>query len=182
MFNSMRMRLRSIALLGVAAALVVGGVAAAQSGSPGDSGGNGQSAKTAGKLPPGPPMMGLAMPGLTYAELHVQNKDGEAETIRVDQGKVKSVDGDSITLTANDDSEVTVAVDADTEVLGKPGEETSLGDLETGLQVSVSAPQGEAAQAIMVMPKKGDVVAGFHGAPGGPLPPPPGAPAPRRSE
>jgi hypothetical protein len=114
--------------------------------------------------------MGLAMPGLTYAELHVQNKDGEAETIRVDQGKVKSVGSDSITLTANDDSEVTIAVDDDTEVLGKPGEETSLEDLEAGQQVSVSAPAGEAAKAIMVMPKKGDFAAGFHGAPGGPPP------------
>ena len=173
MFQSARKHLRSIAMLGVAAALVVGGVAAAQ----GDSqSGTQNSGKAAGKLPPGPPpTMGIAMPGLTYAELHVQNKDGEAETLRIDQGKVKSVCSDSITLTANDDSEVTVAVDADTEVLGKPGEETTLSDLEAGQQVSVTAPAGEAATAIMVMPKKGDFVAGFHGAPGGPMPPPSGA-------
>ncbi len=97
------------------------------------------------------------MKGLTYAELHVQNKDGKAETIRIDQGKIKCVGSDSITLTENDDSEVTVAVDDDTDVLGRPGEETALGDLEAGQQVSVSAPAGEAAKAIMVLPKKGDV-------------------------
>ena len=57
-------------------------------------------------------------------------------------------------------------------MLGKPGQETSLDDLETGQQVSVTAPDGEAATAIMVLPKKGDVVGMFHGAPG---PPPPGA-------
>jgi hypothetical protein len=172
MFQSAGKHMRSIALLGVAAALVVGGVAAAQ----GDSqSGSQSSGQEAGKRPPGPPpMMGIAMNGLTYAELHVLNKSGEAETVRIDQGKVKSVSDSSITLTANDDSEVTVAVDEDTEVMGKPGEETSVGDLETGQQVSVTAAEGGPAQAIMVLPKKGDIAAaGFKG---GPMGPPPGAP------
>jgi hypothetical protein len=172
MFQSARKHMRSIAMLGVAAALVVGGVAAAQGDSQSGSQSNGQET---GKRPPGPPpMMGIAMQGLTYAELHVQSKDGTAETIRIDQGKVKSVGDSSITLTENDDSEVTVAVDADTEVMGKPGEETSIGDLETGQQVSVTAPDGEAAKSIMVLPKKGDIAAA--GLKGGPMGPPPGAP------
>lgn len=171
MFQSARKHMRSVAMLGVAAALVVGGVAAAQ----GDSqGGSQNSGQEVGKRPPGPPpAMGIAMQGLTYAELHVLNKSGDAETVRIDQGKVKSVGDSSITLTANDDSEVTVAVDEDTEIMGKPGQETALSDLETGQQVSVTAPEGEAAQAIMVLPKKGDIVAGFKG---GPMGPPPGAP------
>jgi hypothetical protein len=170
MFQSARKHMRSIAMLGVAAALVVGGVAAAQ----GDSqGGSQSSGQEAGKRPPGPPAMGIAMQGLTYAELHVQGKEGAAETIRIDQGKVKSVGDSSITLTENDDSEVTVPVDGATEVMGKPGEETTLSDLESGQQVSITAPEGEAAQAIMVLPKKGDVAAGFKG---GPMGPPPGAP------
>ncbi len=171
MFQSARKHMRSVAMLGVAAALVVGGVAAAQ----GDSqSGSQSSGQEAGKRPPGPPpAMGIAMQGLTYAELHVLNKSGEAETVRIDQGKVKSVGDSSITLTANDDSEVTVAVDEDTEIMGKPGEETALSDLEAGQQVSVTAPEGEAAQAIMVLPKKGDIAAGFKG---GPMGPPPGAP------
>ena len=171
MFQSARKQMRSIAMLGVAAALVVGGVAAAQ----GDSqSGSQSSGQEAGKCPPGPPpMMGIGMQGLTYAELHVQSKDGTAETIRIDQGKVKSVGDSSITLTENDDSEVTVAVDSDTEVMGKPGQETTVSDLEAGQQVSVTAPEGDAAQAIMVLPKKGDMVAGFKG---GPMGPPPGAP------
>jgi hypothetical protein len=171
MFQSARKHMRSIALLGVAAALVVGGVAAAQ----GDSqSGSQSSGQETGKRPPGPPpLMGIAMQGLTYAELHVLDKSGEAETVRIDQGKVKAVGDSSITLTANDDSEVTIAVDEDTEVIGKPGEDTSLSNLETGQQVSVTASEGEAAQAIMVLPKKGDTVAGFKG---GPMGPPPGAP------
>ncbi len=172
MFQSARMHIRSVAMLGVAAALVIGGVAAAQGDS--QSGGSQSSGQEAGKRPPGPPpAMGIAMKGLTYAELHVLNKSGDAETVRIDQGKVKSVSDSSITLTANDDSEVTVAVDEDTEIMGEPGEDASLSDLETGQQVSVTAPEGEAAQAIMVLPKKGDVVAGFKG---GPMGPPPGAP------
>ncbi|MET0558531.1 MAG: DUF5666 domain-containing protein [Solirubrobacterales bacterium] len=165
-----RKQLRSIAMLAVAAALVVGGVAAAQSSS--DSGSsNGKPALHAG-APPGGPAMGIAMKGLTYGVLHVQNDDGDAETIRIDQGKVKSVGSGSLTLTENDGSEVTVTVDDDTQILGKPGIETSLEDLEVGQQVSVSGPEGGTAKAIMVLPKKGDVVGAFHG---GPMPPP-GAP------
>ncbi|HEU5104271.1 MAG TPA: hypothetical protein VFU11_00365 [Solirubrobacterales bacterium] len=166
MFKAARKHLRAIGLIGVASALVVGGVAAAQ----GDSSGSDQ---TQGKRPPGPPpMMALGMKGLTYAELHVQNKDGESETIRIDQGKVKSTASDSITITENDGSEVTIPVDDETEVLGKPGKKTSLDDLEAGQQVNVSAPAGEPADAIMVMPKKGDVIRAFHG---GQMPPLPGA-------
>lgn len=170
MFQSARKHMRSIATIGVAAALVVGGVAAAQ----GDSqSGSQESGQPAGKRPPGPPpAMGLAMKGLTYAELHVQSSDGKAETIRIDQGKVMSVGSSSIAVTENDDSEVTIPVDGDTQVMGRPGEETSLGDLEAGQQVSVTASAGEAATAIMAMPKKGDVVGTFRG---GPMPPPPGA-------
>jgi len=165
-----RKQLRSIAMLAVAAALVVGGVAAAQSNSNGGSG-DGKPGRIGGP-PPGPPTMGIAMPGLTNGVLHVQNKEGDEETIRIDQGKIKSVDSDSITITENDESEVTVKVDGDTQILGKPGAETSLDDLEAGQQVSTSAPDGEAATAVMVMPKKGDIVGNFRG---GPMPPP-GAP------
>jgi hypothetical protein len=170
MFRAVRKQMRSIATIGVASALVVGGVAAAQ----GDSGGDGQSpSQIQTTRPPGPPpMMGIGMKGLTYAELHVQNKDGESETLRLDQGKVKSTTSDSVTITENDGSEVTIPVDDETKVLGKPGQETTLEDLEAGQQVSVTAPEGEPAQAMMVMPKKGDVIRASHG---GPMPPPPGA-------
>jgi hypothetical protein len=158
MFQAARKRFGSIATLAVAAALVVAGVATAQGGS-GDNGGS------AGH-PKGPPPMGLPMKGLTYAQLHVLNKEGDAETVRIDQGKVKSVGADSITVTENDGSEVTIPVDEDTKVLGKPGSETDLGDLEAGQAVSVCANEGEAAKAIMVLPKKGEVPAPPLGAPG----------------
>lgn len=161
MFEAARRHLRSIAMIGVAAALVVGGVAAAQGGSNGD----GQ-----GKRPPGPPpMMGIGMKGLTYAELHVRNKQGESETIRLDQGKVKTTAADSITITENDGNEVTIPVDDETQILGEPGREMTLADLEAGQLVNVSAPEGEPAKAIMAMPKKGDLPRAFHG---GPMPPP----------
>ena len=165
MFEAARRQMRTIAMIGVAAALVVGGVAAAQ----GES--NVDRQKSA-KRPPGPPpAMGVAMKDLTYAELHVRNQDGESEIIRLDQGKVKSITSDSITVVENDGNEVTIPVDAQTKVLGKPGEKTTLADLEEGQQVSVSAPEGEPAEVIMVLPKKGELVGGFHG---GPMPPPPG--------
>jgi hypothetical protein len=160
-----RKRLKAIATIGVASALVVGGVAAAQGGSGGES-------QDPTQHPPGsPPMLGIGMKGLTYAELHVRDKEGDGDVIRIDQGKVKSVDESSITLTENDGNEVTIAVDEDTDVVGKPGEDTTLDDLQTGQLVSVSAPDGEAAKAVMVLPRKGDVVSAF--APGS-MPPPPG--------
>lgn len=170
MFQAARRQMRTVAMLAVAAALVVAGVAAAQGDSQGGSGGSG---KAAGAHPPGPPpAMGLAMKGLTYAELHVQNEDGEAEVVRIDQGKIKTIGEGSITLTANDDSEVTIPVDENTAVMSRPGEESSLDDLEAGQQVSVSRPEGETAKAVIVLPGKGDVAAMMQGAPG---PPPPGA-------
>jgi hypothetical protein len=173
MFESARKHLRAVAMIAVAAALTVGGVAAAQGGSGDGSQGSGNGSQGSLKHPHSPPpMLGIGMKGLTYAELHVRNKEGDSEVVRIDQGKLKSVGDDSVTLTENDGSEVTVAVDEDTDVLGKPGEETTLADLETGQQVSVTAPEGEAAKAIMVLPKKGDVVGAFH--PG--AMPPPGAP------
>jgi hypothetical protein len=163
MFEAARKHMRSIATIGIASALVVGGVAAAQGGSSGEG-----AAK--GKRPPGPPPMAIGMKDLTYAELHIRHKDGQSEVVRIDQGKVKSTDSDSITLAENDGSEVTIPADSDTDVLGKPGEKTTLDDLQAGQQVTVSAPEGEAAKAIMVLPKKGDVVGVPHGAP---MPPPP---------
>ncbi|MGN6203187.1 MAG: hypothetical protein ACTHNY_12400 [Solirubrobacterales bacterium] len=172
MFEAARRHMKAIATIGVASALVVGGVAAAQGGGD-ESQGSGSPSQGSIQHPPGPPpMLGIGMKGLTYAELHVRNKDGESEVVRIDQGKVKSTSDNSITLTENDGSEVTVAVDDDTDVLGKPGEETTIDDLQEGQQVSVTAPDGEAAKAIMVLPKKGDVVSAF---PPGAMPPPGGA-------
>lgn len=114
-------------------------------------------------------MMGPGGKNLTYAELHVLNKEGDSEVVRIDQGKVKSTGDSSITLTENDGSEVTIQVDDGTDVLGKPGTETTLADLEAGQQVSVTATEGEAAKTIIVMPKKGELPKGGRG---GPMPPP----------
>jgi hypothetical protein len=171
MFQATKKRARSVATLGVMAALVVGGVAAAQSG--GDSSGGGRPAHGNG-MPPGPPMMGIGpgVKGLTYGELHVQ-REGQSEVIRLDQGKITAVDADSITLAENDGSEVTIALDEGTKVLTGPGGGSSVDDLEVGQQVVVCGPEGEAAESVMVAPKRGQLP---KDAPqGAPMPPPPGA-------
>jgi hypothetical protein len=178
--------MRAILMIGVAAALVVGGVAAAQGGTSGS--GSGTEKKELNVHFGGPPPLGPGMKDLTYAELHVQ-KEGKAEMIRLDQGKITAVDDSSITLSENDGSSVTIAVDSDTTVIGKPDvsfsttdgakgtmakpAESTLDDLEVGQQVTVSAPDGGTAESIMVLPKKGEMVGGPMG---GPMGPPPGLP------
>jgi len=160
MFRNAPKQARTVATLGVAAALVVGGVAVAQN----DSGGGSKSGKErTGKTKRhhrgphgGPPGLGKAMKGLTYGELHVQTKEGESRVIRIDQGKVAAVSGSSITVTENDGNEVTIAVDDDTRVLGKPGSKTSLEDLKEGQKVLVSGPDGGTAKSVVVLPKKGE--------------------------
>ncbi len=162
MFEAARRHMRSVAMIGVASALTVGGVAMAQSGSDGD--------VQPAKHPLPAPVIGAGMSSLTYAEVHVRNRDGEKETIRIDQGKVKSADESSVTIAENDGNEVTIPVDEATKVLAAPGRETAVDDLEAGQQVNVSGPEGEPAKAVMVLPKKGDVVRAAI--PGGQMPPP----------
>jgi hypothetical protein len=165
MFEAASRHVKAVATIGVAAALTVGGVAMAQGGAGGD-------VRPAKRPMHGPPVMGIGMSSLTYAELHVRNADGETETIRVDQGKVQSAGEGSITIAENDGNEVTIPVDESTEVLVGPGREAALDDLEPGRPVSVSAPEGEPADAVMVLPKKGDLVRAA--VPGDRMPPPPG--------
>jgi len=162
MFGSTIKHARTVATLGVAAALVVGGVAVAQGGS---GGGQGQSGPPKGLRmpPPGGPLGGPAGKDLTYAQLHLQ-RNGEAQVIRLDNGKVTAVGDTSITLEENDGSEVKIAVDESTKVLAGPGRETSVSDLETGQQVVVCGPEGGTAKTIVLPPKGGK---------SGQLPPPP---------
>ncbi len=172
MFDSMRRLARPVAMLGVAAALTVGGVALAQS----DSEGQGDSVPSGGKRMP-PPMMPGAPGGkdLTYAQLHVQH-NGQAEVIRMDQGEATAVDDSSITLKENDGNEVTITVDGDTKVLAGPSSKTDVSDLEVGQEVTVCGPEGKAAKVIMVPPKRGELPQGVPGGrKGGQLPPPAGA-------
>jgi hypothetical protein len=154
MFDSFRQRARTVAMLGVAAALVAAGVALAQGGSSGSSEGTGT---PAGKRMGGPPPM-MGGPGgkdLTYAELHVQH-NGQAEVIRMDQGTIAAVSDSSIRLKENDGNEVTIAVDDSTKVLAGPGE-TAVSDLQTGEEVTVCGPEGGTAKTIMLPPKRGDL-------------------------
>ncbi len=172
MFGSIGRHMRSVATLGVAAALVVAGVAAAQGGSGGDS----QSGPGKGGRPGGPPpMMGAAMKNLSYAEFHVTKKEGGEQVIRLDQGKITALGDESITVKEEDGSEVTVAVNAKTQVLaGKPGEESTLEDLSVGEEVSVCGPEGGTAKTVVAMPKNGKAGPGAGGP--GPMPPPAGGP------
>jgi hypothetical protein len=172
MLDSFRKRARSVAVVAVAAALTVGGVALAQGSNEGGQG-EGSGVPSGKRMPPGPPMM-LGGPGgkdLTYAQLHVQH-NGKAETIRMDQGEITAVDDSSITLKENDGNEVTIAVDDSTKVLAGP-DKSSLSDLETGEEVTVCGPEGEAAKAIMVPPKRGQMPQGLpDSSKDGQLPPP----------
>jgi hypothetical protein len=97
MFNSARKHLRAIATIGVASALVPGGVAAAQGGSQTGSQGDQGFAAHPGWPPPMGGPVGGPMKDMTYAEFHVE-KNGKAEVIRLDQGKITAVDSSSITL------------------------------------------------------------------------------------
>jgi hypothetical protein len=151
MFKPSR-HLRAVAMLGVAAALAVGGVAAAQDDSQGQGNPEGHGTRPAGPPPGGP---GMIPKGLTYAQFHVLKKNGEAEVIRLDQGKITAIDASSVTLEANDGSSVTVALDEDTEVITGPGDrDAAVDDLSVGQQVGVCGPEGEAAKSVMVAPKK----------------------------
>jgi hypothetical protein len=115
------------------------------------------------------------MKGLTYAEFHVQ-KDGQAQVIRLDQGKIVAVDSSSITLSENDGSSVTVALDGDTKVLAKPGEKSTVADLSVGQQVVVCGPEGGAAKTVMAPPKPGQMKGAPQGSgQSGQLPPPGGS-------
>jgi len=175
MLDSFRKRARSVAVVAVAAALTVGGVALAQGSNEGGQE-EGSGTPNGKRMPPGPPMM-LGAPGgkdLTYAQLHVQH-NGKAEVIRMDQGEITAVDDSSITLKENDGNEVTIAVDDGTKVLAGPGK-SSLSDLESGEEVTVCGPEGEAAKAVMVPPKRGQLPQGLPDSrKDGQLPPPPGA-------
>jgi hypothetical protein len=153
MFKSVGKRARAVAVLGVVAVLALAGVAAAQGGSSGSGGGSHNGPQ--GGRHAGPPPLGAGMKGLTYAQFHVQDKEGEAQVIRLDEGKITAVDSSSITLEENDGSEVTIALGEDTKVVGKPGAESSVEDLKTGQRVAVCGPEGGTAKTVMVAPKKG---------------------------
>lgn len=174
MFNSLQHRARTVATTGLIAALVVAGVAFAQNG--GGNGGKSQNKQQSGKRmmppPPGGPL-GKVGKDLTNGELNVQ-RNGEAETLRLDAGKVVSVSDSSITIEENDGNEVTIAVDDETRVLAGPGKTKSVTDLKEGQQVLVCGPKGEAAETIAVPPRRGQIPQGRNGSQGQLPPPPPG--------
>jgi hypothetical protein len=150
-------------VIGLAAALVVGALAVANQG-----GGSKGSRHRGG--PPRPPG------DLTYSEAHVQVK-GKGVVFRVDRGKVKSVDSDSITVSENDGNDVTIPTDGDTKVFAGPRRgQLKLSDLNDGQTVMVHRQEGKAADFVGIPPKRGDFrhfnrrVPG----PGGPGGPPPG--------
>jgi hypothetical protein len=169
MSDSLHKRARTVAALGIAAALAVGGVALAQGGSGGKS--HHRTAPGARRMPP--PPGAPAGKDLTYAQLHVQ-RNGQAKVVRLDRGKIVAVDDTSITLSENDGNEVTIPIDDGTRVLAGPGHKTEVGDLEVGQQVTVCGPEGGTAKAIMLPPKRWQMPGGPQGSSGrGELPPPP---------
>ncbi|MFL5901337.1 MAG: hypothetical protein ACJ75S_09085 [Solirubrobacterales bacterium] len=149
MLKSIRSSAGTVAWLAVAAALAVGGVAAAQGGGEGQPE---QGAPSGKRMPP--PPMGPMGKDLTYAQFHVQH-EGSAQVIRLDSGKIAAVDSNSITLSENDGNEVTVVIGEGTKVLAGPGRTLTTDDLEVGQRVQVCGPEGGTAKAILLPPPKG---------------------------
>lgn len=151
MFKSLTSRARTVATTGLIAALVVAGVAVAQGGGHGGESHHRKalSGKRMGPPPGGP--LGMVGKDLTYGQLHVQ-REGRAETIRIDAGEVVSASDSSLTLEENDGNEVTISVDGETRVLAGPGHETSVADLEAGRHIIVCGPEGGAAKTVMLPP------------------------------
>lgn len=83
MFEAARRHMRSVAMIGVASALTVGGVAVAQ-------GGSGGADVQPAKRPM--PILGNEMSSLAYAELHFRDADGRTETIRIEPAPVSKRD------------------------------------------------------------------------------------------
>src|SRR4051812_9044202 len=172
---SMKRIIKQAMVIGLAAALVVGALAVANQGS-----GSGKSHKGSHRHRFGPPRP----PGdLTYSEAHVQVK-GKGVVFRVDRGKVKSVDSDSITVTENDGNDVSVPTDGGTKVFAGPRRgQLELSDLKDGQTVMAPRQRGRAPVFVGTPPSPG-ASRGFtrrgHGpGHGGPPPPGPGAfPAP----
>jgi hypothetical protein len=186
MLGVIRARVRSVLLIGLAAALVGGGVALAGS----DSGKPGQGGDHREKRLPRPPVGPGPIPDLTWAEFHFQ-RNGEAQVTRVDRGHVVSAGDDSLTIAENDGNDVTIPVDSDTHLVAGPGKDAAVSELEQGQQVVVSRPAGGAADQILVPPTAAQIRQAFRAGgrwdgklgpvprpgPHGlaiPLPPPPG--------
>ena len=147
-------KLARVVAMAVGPVLIVSGVALAashnghssnDSGAP--NGAQGQAGHRGG--PPGPPPF---LRGMTNAEVHSQ-QDGKSVVTRVDAGKVKSVGSDSVTLTENDGSDVTIQTDSDTKVCTGPGQTGDLSDLKQGQQVIADREEGQPAHVIAVAPK-----------------------------
>ena len=172
MSKSLTSRARTVATTGLIAALVVAGVAVAQGGSHGGKP-NHRKAQSGKRMPPPGGPLGMVGKDLTYGQLHVQ-REGKAETIRIDAGEVLSASDSSLTLKENDGNEVTISVDDETKVLAGPGNETGVADLQAGQHVVVCGPEGGAAKTVMVPPKPGQKPP--RGQFGGPQGGPEGAP------
>jgi hypothetical protein len=152
----MSSRLRRVIWASLLPALIAGGIAFAATGSRGGS-------QESGTKSNGDPMH-RGFPGphpghhpfdgnLTYAELHVQ-KNGKEVVVRLDRGKVKSTSSDSVTITENDGSDVTIPVDSKTRVFAGPAKRNaSVSDLKQGQLVTVDREEGKAARVIAVMLK-----------------------------
>jgi hypothetical protein len=154
----MSSRLRRVIWASLLPALIAGGIAFAAQGT-GSSGGSNASGTNGNGDPghrafPGPPPGPHPLDGsLTYGELHVQ-RNGKEVVVRVDRGKVKSTSSDSVTITENNGSDVTIPVDGQTRVFaGFAKRNASVSDLKQGQLVTVDREEGKAAHVIAVMPK-----------------------------
>jgi hypothetical protein len=181
--KGMSSRLRRVIWASLLPALIAGGIAFAAQGTVGSSGKSGASKSgTDSAWPEGPrvhkefigPAPGLhrSDENLTYGEMHVR-RNGNEVVIRIDRGKVKSTSSDSVTITENDGSDVTIPVDGDTKVFaGFRNPEAKVTDLKVGQVVTTHREQGKPADFIGVEPKFPKGMLKFkRGLPPGPPPP-----------
>lgn len=184
----MSSRLRRVIWASLLPALIAGGIAFAAQGTVNSSGkSSGGTSKSGAPDGPSwgvkgervhskfigpPPGLHARDENLTYAEMHVRRNDKEV-VVRIDRGKVKSTSSDSITITENDGSDVTIPVDADTKVFAgieKPN--GKLSDLKDGQLVTVHRDEGKAADFVAAEPKFRKGLLKFRrGLPPGPPPP-----------
>jgi hypothetical protein len=102
---------------------------------------------------------------LTYAEIHLQ-KNGQDVVKRIDRGVVKAFDGSSVTITRNDNQDVTIPTDGNTRVFGKhrwrshSSHNKGSATLAVGQTVIVVRKLGQPARYIWIKSGNG------HGPPG----------------
>ena len=150
MFQAARKHIGAIVMIGVASALVVGGVAAAQSES--------QSGSPRGRPAAGPPPIGgPPMKGLTYAEIPRPKERAGAGAADSTRARSPRSQSSSITLTENDGSSVTIPSTKTPRSSPDPVRARRSATYPKVRPWSFAGHEGGPAKSVMVPPKPGQM-------------------------